>query len=201
MELGYTSLDAQSITEHSPLVRVTFTRRLSARSTISLTGAREFSSAAETFQSNLTFFGVAGTLANGRASGEPFRSDYGLVSWTTTGNILDLAVRARLRRETYQTNTTLNARLFGAGVAVNRAISPRLRVGLRADYDRRQFTAQQNDTREQRIGADLALALGPKVSLSFGFDHFSGNVLGGPKYVENRESLRITYRPRTKSAR
>ena len=196
-ELGYSDLAVRGTNQRSPLVKVTFSRKLSTRSSISATVAREFSSAAEAFQANQNFFGVTGTLVSGQSTAEPFRADFGQISWTAQGSLIEFSVQARLRRETYESSPNLNARFYGVGITADRALSSRLRIGVHAQHDRRQFNAQLTPSREQRLGADVTFASSSTVSVTFGYEHFSGNGFGGRDYVENRELLRIAYRPRS----
>ena len=199
LDLGYTKLMQGLSDQHSPLVRVTFARKISPRSGLSFTLGREFSSAAEAFQSNQTFFGVAGTLAASQVTSDPFRSDYGLVVWAVAGDRLEMSLQAQGRRESYESNSSLNAKSYGLSVEVDRALSSRLRIGMLARYERREFAVLSTPNNERRIGVDASFMLSPSLSLTLLVERNSGSALGIQRdHIESRETVRINYSPRSR---
>ncbi len=200
VNLGFTELNQGLLKEQSPLARITYTRRLTARTSLSVAAGREFSSAAGAFQSNQNFFGVAASLSGGQVTTDPFRSDYLRVAWTVTGGRLAMALTGRVQRETYDSGRAPDAKLYGLSFTVDRAVSPRLRLGLFGEFERRELPALTASIDDRRIGLSAGVLLGANLVLTFTYARRVGDsnaLLTQAAFVENRETLRLTYRPRS----
>jgi hypothetical protein len=195
LELGTTEIHAQGADQHSPLARVTFTRQITTHSRFALAGGREFSSSAMAFQDNQTFFGVTRSLNDVQATADPFRSDFGRLSWLVSGERLEVVAQANLRHDVYESDPLLNLRAYGFETSISRALSSRVRVGMRGDYERRQFERLVVTSFDRRFGVDAVYSFSPSLQLTLSADRYSGTNQGTlSAFVENTEQLRLSYR-------
>lgn len=196
LDLGQTELRGGGQTQNSPLLHLTYTRRLSPRSSVSFSAGREFSNAGQAFQGNSAFFGVATSLNDVQASAEAFRSDFGMATWNVTGERLDLSLQALARRETHPLGSTQDAQYYSAGLTLSRALSSRLRAGFRMEFGHRELTFLNAQNDQITVTANATFRLSSVVSLNFGLEHLTGDALGvGRNFVENRQLLSISYSP------
>jgi hypothetical protein len=194
MEFGATRLESLTISDSSPLVRLAFRRIVSTRSTVSVRLGREYSNSAQSLQTNFDFYGVASTLRGAGAVPESFRSDYGQFVWSLNGDKLDLSVQALGRRESYPVTRAQDSTLFDGAIVFGRALTARLRLGARAQFEQREIRLSNLRSRDRAYGADLTLRLSRAISLSVGAERWSGSTIDLLRdYTENREFLRFGY--------
>jgi hypothetical protein len=196
LDLGISQLRVGAFEQSSPLVRATISRRTSARSKLSASIGREYSSAADTFQTNQSFFGIAATsFAEGFVTTGAFRSDYGLVNWNASGQRAYFTIQARLRREAYEAIGAQDFRIYDLYATIGRQIAARVRVSVVAGYDRKVGEFPRIRTSDKRLGVGLTYAFTPRFSMSVGADRYAGDAFGIQRaYVENSQALTFTYR-------
>ena len=195
LRLGATELRGAGIDQSSPLVEFTFRRKTSLRGSVAVAISREFSSAALAFQGNQSFFGVSRGINNVQVANDPYRSDDVRLSWRTEGDRLQLSTQIDLRRDTYDSNPLLDARLLGAEVYAGRQMSSKIRLFAGGQYRRRQFRSSDSTTTERSISAGIDYSMSPTLYLTlFG----RRNNVTDPRNVvsanENLIELRLTYR-------
>lgn len=198
VSLGYSNLKPEGgESQGGLLARVVLTRRLSTRSLLSVTAGSEYANSAETFRVNQMFAGGTRTTTGVPTTVDAFRSDYLYASWSTAGGRVDMRVTGTYRKESHEVLVTEDVVRTGGEFAIGRRLSPRLRIGGRALYERRTFDVGGGDGSNWQYGADLTFALTRTISSELGYDRFTGEGSGlQRKFVENRVFLRFTYAPR-----
>jgi hypothetical protein len=197
VSVGYSKLKTAGDSTGGLLVRAVFTRRLSTRSQVGLTVGSEFANSAETFRVNQIFAGGTRTTATVPTTVDAFRSNYVYVSWSTAGTRVDMRLTGTYRKEAHQELVIEDVVRTGGEFAIGRRLSPRLRVGARALYEKRTFDIGGGDGSNWQFGGDLTFALTRTIGSELGYDRFTGEGSGlQRRFVENRVFLRFTYAPR-----
>lgn len=194
LEVGKTQLNSILAKSSSPLVRIAFRRAVTARSSFSVRLGREYSNSAETLQSDFDFYGVASTLHGGADVAESFRADYGQIAWTHDSGQYDLGLQVLGRREVYPSGNVDDSSLYSGVVSLSRDFGARIRVGIRAAFERRNIATLPRASIERTFGADLRWRMGRTLFVLFGIERSSGTPLDLTRdYVELREFLRVSY--------
>lgn len=203
-QYGYSELETRGTKQRNPTARIQVARE-SARGTLQVTAAREFSSAGGAFQTNQQFFGTAGSssFTGLQAVADQFRSDYGLLSYSrqSSGRALQLDVSAR--NERFENRRDLDSKLFGANLSMAATITEQTRLTLYAGVDHRRYSQMNVQGTEERYAAELTIQLRPSFSLVVREERNIGDLPLIGEYAENAQLLLLRYHPapRTQSRR
>jgi hypothetical protein len=194
-DVGYTELrpDGRE-TSSGPLVRVTLDRKIGARSSLSWNAGREFADSADIFRQDQSFAGAQVGGQDAAAIPDAFTADYTGLVLRVTGVRSQLSLSADWRREEHETQTQLDRRLLGAGVSVNRRLTPRWTANVAVTYGRSEFADSADEGNEWSAGLGLTRQLTQTVLMSLQLLHYDGSGSGTfNDYEENRAMLRFTY--------
>ncbi len=197
---GYTALHDFGDTSGGPLVNATFTRALTARSSISVAVGTALGDSADAFRRSVGGLGSAVRTDPTLVSNEPYQADYASLNWQSSGARNGLAIGIDWRREDGERSDLLNRTRVGATATLSRRFSPRWTGSLSGTLAREDFSEATLEFDEWSVSAALDWTVGRSVTLGLALDHGEGEgdsvlAAGFRDYVENRVSLRLTYRP------
>jgi len=194
LDLGYSQLVQQGSTTGAFLVRAAFSRNLTQRSRITLTGGEEYSDSAEFFQFGQATSGAAAGYGNGIIAADPLRARYVFLDWATNASRVTLNVDPSYRQERHQTETALNVDRIAVAFGVSYRLSPRTQVSLYDSLRNDRFTAIGETARENAIGARYQWQFGRRLALSISYEHDDGSGdTPGIRYNANTGSISLYY--------
>jgi hypothetical protein len=192
--VGYTEFHDFGASADEVLLRLTVTREVGARSTLSLQAGREFSDTADIFRLDQSAGGVR-LDGNGAAqSSDPFKSDYFYVRWQTRNDRSTWQVSGNWREESHEVQSELDRSSLGAYADFERRLASRATLQLAASYWQNDVTGSDTRLDEWSAGGTLSYQVGPNVSLQARLTHYTGSGTGDQhEYDENRYYLGIIY--------
>lgn len=197
---GSTALHDFGDTSNGPLLQVSLTREMTARSTLTVDAGTELNDSADTFRRDRGISGVSLGNEDVIASRDPFQQDYATVAWTLEGERTTLRLSAAWRREDHESNLSLNRKRRGAGINLSRRVGPRLTASLSGNYGSEDFDVSGVDFDEWSAGAGIDWNFSQNYSVSLRAERYDGSGdtstgSGLRDYEENRISLRFAYSP------
>jgi hypothetical protein len=201
-DFGYTETEQGDIASDGPLVRLTVSRAITPRSTLSLTAGSEFADTGTAFRLDQGAVGVQVGNQDVVAAADVFRTNYAYLTFATEQERTSFSATARTNRERHETQIALDRDVLGAEIALTRRLTSRLSLELRGTYNDEEFVETDIAFDEWGVGAGLLWQLNTAWRLRLSGDHFSGagdtvSGLGGvavPRdYDENRAALTVTY--------
>lgn len=201
LEAGFTRVKASSDSSDAPLLRLTMTRELTARSTLTLTVGKELTDSAESFRRDRGIRGVTVGNEDAVVSRDPYESDYASLTWNLTGSRSTLLLGADWRREDHESTDTLNRDSIGASAGLTRRMSPKLTAILDGHWTREDFDESGVDFDEWSAGLGFAWDVARSFSIHLRGERVegSGDTLAGPglrDFTENRATLSLRFTPR-----
>jgi hypothetical protein len=192
--LGKNKITFSNGSSDQPLFDFGWSRALTARTTLALTAAREFTDAgglvAPTSVANPT--GAGETLV----STSPLEQKRLGVSLTLKMTRTDLTFALGNADESYVGATTLDDDVTTTQVAVRRMLSPRLDLGGSFDRARREYSGgglSRADDQDTTISAWLARSLGRRFNAVLAWSQYQRH--GNLAFNETRYEVRIGYSP------
>ncbi|MGQ0384056.1 MAG: hypothetical protein ACT4UP_05140 [Gammaproteobacteria bacterium] len=181
-----------------PLADLALTRKIGARSTLTLNAGTRLFDTADAFRHDRGLGGIGLGNEDVVASQDPFQQDYLTVNWSIEGARTSLQLGADWRSEDRETVTALDRKHVGAHAGVSRRIGPRLTASLNADYRDEAFDTNDVDFDEWSAGVGLDWSLSSAIGIALRAAHHegSGDTSAGTglrDFAENRYTLRLTY--------
>jgi len=195
VDAGYTALnqDATDTTHNGALFRLSVSRRLSASSTISLSGGHEFSSSGGAFAAGQLGMPTNIGAVPGRQTIQPFMYDHARLGYAFQRERTGFSLSAFWDDRNFKDQSGFDQTLTGLSAAVTRQLTPRTSLTIDGNYGRGSFE-QQGDYTDFIGGISVNWRLSQRVTLALSYDHFdrsSDRPAGG--YTENRYWLTIGY--------
>lgn len=195
-DLGYTALEIGDESPSGALARFSISRQVSSSASMSASIGTQFSDAGELFREGQDLSGVETTTSSVVGAGDPFRSDFGSLSFNFDRHRTAFGVSVRAEHERYENVTALDRDLMNWEASVLRRISPTLDVKVFGRLTQQDFTNLDFDSDELDIGAYLNWTLGRRISLRLQYDQFDrDSSTGTDDYTEGRASLNVYWSP------
>jgi len=204
LQAGVTQANDVGSWRTSPLARLSLSRDVSAYSTVTLGGGREYADAIGSF-TNLTAIGggsipiapVAQTTANALHT-------YGSLDWSFHRLRTSVGLSGRWERSTYQLQPQYNVTRADIGLTLDRHLTPALSGNIMATVSRGEYFNQGFTDKSGRLGAGLVYRLARWAVIYGRYDHQfrrpSGQVAQGLSFDENRVFIMIGYYPHSPGA-
>jgi Putative beta-barrel porin 2 len=199
LDAGYTVIDTEGTLERNPLFRLSWNRRLTAKSAVGLAAAHVVSDSGLNLavvggsSSNLT---PGGSVAN---TGDTFIDERLNFFYTNTGRRTTATITLFARDQNYDTAQNDQSNLGGA-LNISRRITPKLTASFLASYQETRFLDQSPD----RVDNDTDLALNFSYNLGRWLAFNAGLTWRNrdsndptQDYTETRGVLGITYARRS----
>jgi hypothetical protein len=193
-DLGYTEteIDGQDPSGGS-LIRVNIDRRISASSSLFLSGTTQFTSSADSLHLDRTTVSRTDSEVPLLAS-DPFRQREARAGWRMNRSRTSLTVSGSYSEERYEVSTPLNRDLTGVEVQLGRHIAPTLWLRTEASYQKEKFINLGSDSTDLVLSVELNKGLGRRVSGSIRYEYNNRSGNGGvADYRENRISLYLDF--------
>lgn len=201
LQAGYSEIDILGDTRGSPLFNIAASRRLTARSNLTLNAGTSLTDTAEAFRRDQSLTGVLLGNELSVVSQDPFRSDYASLGWTFDGSRADLNIRAEWRRDEHEEQDEFNRNSWGASLGLSRRFSPTFTGSLSGSWRRENFEDSDVKFKEWVAGFGVTWNMGRSYALTLHGDHLEGS--GGTSigsgvrdFTENRVSVTVTFAPR-----
>jgi hypothetical protein len=196
IDAGYSQLDrdAASGTENGALLRADISRRVSESSTLSLSGAHEFSTAAGAFTNDQGVTTVGLGSAPGRQSADPFTLDRLTLGWGFNRGRTALNLTSSWAQRSYDQNPVLDQTLTTLLARVRRDMSPTISLELSASYTSVTYEPPASDYDDLTAGATFSWRLSRNLTLDVKYDFADRNSDAAlTEYTENRLWLTIGF--------
>jgi hypothetical protein len=196
VDAGFSKLDRAAIVvdEDGPLLRFDASRQISNSSTLTLSGGRQFSTAAGAFISEQ---GIANTglgTTPGRQTAEPFTYDRAILGWRFNQNRTGITVDASWSQRLYEGTPEFDLVLSTLAARYVREMSPRAALEFAASFTTADYKPPSPDYDEFGAGVTFSFHLSRDVSINAKYDFSkrdSDNLAGS--YDENRIWLTLAY--------
>jgi len=200
LQAGYTSLHDFGDSSDGPLFSLAVTRKVAARSTLSLNAGTNLIDTAEAFRRDSAIGGVSPDIGDAIVSRDPFQSDYLTIGLRVDGGRTGIRAAVDWRKEDHERDDALNRELRGASLELSRQLTPALTARLSGAWNMQDFDESSVDFDEWSVGAGIDWGFSRSFTVSLRGDHFTGSGdtstgNGVRDYEENRIALRISYRP------
>lgn len=200
---GYTTVNYFGQDIDGPLLDLSISRETSARSRLTLRAGTELTDSADLFRLDREInqdTDAGDVVTDVQVSTEPFQSDFAFLGWTLSGERNTLGLSANWRNEDYTVDDSQNRESFVAGATFSRNLTPALTGRLFGFWRSEDFANADADYDENWFGIGLNWGFTEQFSLGMDVTRFEGTdrttLEAAPRdYVENRYSLRVTYRP------
>jgi hypothetical protein len=201
MRAGYTAVHYLGETTDAPLLSLSITRRLTARSSLSLDAGTNLTDSADAFRRDQGIRGIVIGNDDAVVSQDPFRSDYATLGWSLDGVRTSLFLSGDWRRDDHEREDSLNRDSVSGYLRVARRLSARLSADLDGTWRREDYADADVEYDEWAVGLGFDWRLSGSWSMSLRGEHIvgSGDTIFGRgmrDYDENRISLSVTFAPR-----
>jgi hypothetical protein len=194
VDAGYTVLNQSGESSDGPLARVQLTRRVTARSQLTVEAGTEFTATPETFRREQAVIGVDVGPGAAIAASDSFRNDYAYLIWNTDWTRSGFAIELSASDESYENLTDFDREQLSALASWSRDMARTLTLGLRAAYLDEKYVRTGVQFDEWSAGVSLEWRLTRRFSLQLRGDHYEGaGENGGRDYEENRAYLGVSY--------
>jgi Putative beta-barrel porin 2 len=203
---GYTQIDrdASADKQNGVLLRMEVIRRVSASSSATIAGGREFSGAGDAFAVSQGLNGVSLGTAPGRQTTEPFRNDFAHLAWDFAHHRTSVTASAAWADRSYQEAPILDQTITDLSVRARRELSSVTSLILEAATERAHY-AQPGHNYDDRLASlswERRMSRVFAIAATYTYASRSSEFPGGD-YTENRIWLSLTYgegTPRTTRA-
>lgn len=202
LQLGVTRLTGLGRSSGGPLARLNLSRMLSPRAGVSLTAGVQFADSAGAFHTTQSVGGIVLGNTNAVVATDPFRLEYGSLTWTMTGEAVTATVRGDWNRERHQTQALLDRNQIGSRLSIGRRISPQFNLGAEGGYGRQEFKNAGATLKDWSFNALLTWSLSTRLFLQARAGRFQGDghsSIAQPNsnvthdFVENRATVTLFY--------
>jgi Putative beta-barrel porin 2 len=194
-DAGYTVIDTEGTIQRNPLFRLTWNRRVSAKSTVGLAAVHVVS------DSGLNLAVVGGSSANLTPGGSVANTSDTFVDerlnffYTNTGRRTTATITLFARDQNYET-TTNDQYNQGGALNINRRVTPKLTASFLASYQQTRFLDQSPDRidNDTDLGLNFSYSLGRWLAFNAGLAWRNRDSNDPTQdYTETRGFLGITY--------
>jgi hypothetical protein len=203
VDAGYAQLDreADTETEGGMLLRFDASRRVSASSTIVLTGGRSFSTSAGAFANDQGISDIGVDTAPGRQTSDPFALDQLALSWRFNRNRTGLDVSVNWSERSYEDIPAFDQAITTLSARYRRALSPMTELTFFASHSAAGFEQPDTDYDDMEAGVSFSWRLSRNFTFDVQYDYNTRNS-DSPltEYSENRLWLTLSFgrgEPRT----
>lgn len=200
LQAGYTSLHDFGESEGGPLLNVDVERRVTPRSTLSLSAGTNLVDTADAFRRNFSTAPIGSGRDDAVVSRDPYQYDYLTLAWTLDAGRNGLRASVDWRQEDHERDDVLNRERIGAAVSLTRRLRDTLSASLAGSYNTEDFADSGVDFDEWSLGVGLSWRLGRSFGLGLSAVHYEGSGdtvagVGTRDFEENRLSVSLTYSP------
>ncbi len=193
-EAGYSILDDGVDKDHGTVARFVMTRRMTARQNASVTLGSEFSDSGGLFRVGQLAQGAGPQNGNAIVGGDPLRADYLFAAWTASGVRMSMRLSVDLRKESHETQTTLDVKRTSFGAETEYRLTPRVGIRLNGEYRKDKFDVVDTQVDEKAYGGGLTWHLNSRLTLALLYEHSDGSSgIGGNEFQENRYTANLGY--------
>jgi hypothetical protein len=194
VDAGYTQTKQADETTGGGLLRLTLTRKITSRSTLSLNLGSVFADAADNFRLAQTAPGaVVGNESDTVIATDVMRTTYAYLAFGTQRERTSFDLSVNASRERHEAQPLLDRDLEGLYGSVSRRITPRVDIRLNAGYTQEDFINGLAFD-EWSVGAGLNWKLTQRFGVRLDVAHYTGNGDNNARdYDENRGYLGVTY--------
>lgn len=197
IELGYSIISRDNVSEDakSVLARLNVRRKLTQRSTLSVTAGHEFSDAGNSFRMQQGLGGVDLNPQSVLQTVDPFTSRHASLGWDLTGRRTRLGADVGVFDEDYEQQISLDRRRTVASAYISRDLMPNLTAQLHGSVSKEEFDNVVNsDFRESVASASISWRVGRRVSFTLQFDRADrSSDNAATEYTENRGWLQVRF--------
>jgi hypothetical protein len=194
--LGYSRLKPDGGTSDGGLLAtLSLARRVSASSTITIEGGRQFTDAGESLRSGLS---GGGTVGGGdiTASADPFENTHGTLRWDFSRNRTDLRLGGSWNQDRYEQQTAFDRTRYAYEASITRRMSPVLNFTLLAVLNTEKFDNADVDSDELNLALRVQRQLGRRLGLAITAERSQRDTTEEVgNYDENRVFISFTYTP------
>jgi hypothetical protein len=195
IDLGYSRLVDPQQPSSGVLARVQLSRKLSASSTLALSGGRQYSDAASAFLLGQALGGANLATQTSTQSSAPFTSDYGSLSWNFQRNRTGFGLGVTEYKDTYEpAESSEDDRRTQLEGHFSRALTPVLTALLTDAYFKQEFEELNDSATENDVSLQVIWRASRQltVSLDLAHDNRHSNIAGSD-FTENRVWLTLGY--------
>jgi hypothetical protein len=200
LNVGATQTSQNGSWYSSPLVQLDLARRLTPRTTLTLSGGERQLDAADGFAG--VQVGAVGGIVTAPAANTSavYVSRYGSIAWNWVGNRTSIGVSERWESDSYLQDSIFNAKLNDLELSARRQLSRLLDARIFGSMYTYDYYGEHFKSYYHLAGAALVLHAAPKVDVTFSYDHlwettsYTGTS-GFAGFTENRLFLTATYWP------
>ncbi len=192
-DLGTNEIGSGPQSRRDPLVAITTTRMLSARSELRLVATRSFTDSGSQTQSPL---GLPGTPANIIVTTAPFEQKNLELGYSLTQERTRFGLRFGVGEEDYAAEASLDHDFEMWSLSLDHDISRGFDIGFSYDFYERDFQGSASPgvaEEESTAGVWLSWALGRRFGLGLGVSRYERS--GTTSVDENRTVFRFSYSP------
>jgi hypothetical protein len=196
VDAGYSEIDRDAVDQKQdgPILRLEIIRRISASSTVTIGGGREFSGAGDAFAVSQSGSGASLGTAPGRQTTEPFQNDFARIAWDFSQNRTTFTLSAAWADRTYELEPTLDQTITDAAMRVRRELSQTTWLMLEAGYERAEYAQPGGNYNDLLGGVSFGWRLSRVLTLAttYSYANRSSEFPGGD-YTDNRIWLSLSY--------
>jgi hypothetical protein len=177
-----------------PLFRLEAERRMTNRSTLTLSGVRQFDSSGSAFASEQSDGGISLDTSGSRQTFDPFLHESLRLGWRYTGNRTDVGLGAGWSQQSYENRPDLDQTLTTFNASIRRAFTPNLslRLGLYGSQSEFEVPGSDYDDLTTDVSLEWRMSRSLVTRLSYSHGDRDSDAVGG-SYDENRIWLSIGY--------
>lgn len=194
-DAGYTEIERNALEgkQNGPLFRLEIVRRLSASSTGTLAGGREFANSGDAFAQGQSTGDISLGTAPGQQTVQPFTRDYATLGWDFARARTGLSLLGSWEDHSYKNNRLLDQTMATVGALIRRELSSNTQLQVHGNWSQGEFEVAAGYV-DVNAGVAFVWRLSQHLSLSARYDHYTRNseAIGGD-YDENRYLLSIRY--------
>ena len=205
IDVGAAKVNQSGQTFNSPLVRVAWDHKVSARWSVNLSGSHEYTDGAEAFGNAIDHSGIplpnvppSNTFNSTQSlplTNQPMRTDSGRagLAYNTTRTLFSGGVT--VARDHYLLVGTSDDNRTGGDASITRRLTPYSDLHLGASYLDRRFPTLGQGDKTTDLSALYNWQVDPSVSVYAGYDYEKRTSTASYSYVDNRIVLGVRYTP------
>jgi len=197
VDAGTTELEYGNETRDGPLVRFSWQRSVTARSSLMLYGRREFQDASDQLSDG--FAADRGIEGEAVVSTDPRTAETLGFGYSIGGRKATLGWDVSARRERAEvepaTDVEANRESWRAAFNLGYPLGPEWMLGVRVSVTDERFATLDGDARQREAGVDLSRPLGRTLRLAFQYEHFDRDSDFGSEGTENRFLAAVVWEP------
>lgn len=194
VDVGYTEIDRGGDDNSGVLGRLSFDRRVSPSSAVTLFLTDQISDSVDVFRDEA---GARGLIYDTNVISTPSTVEErgGGAGWAWARARTSFALSFSINKERYETSPELDRKTSVARLSFTRRLGPITSFGLEARHKDEDFQSTGLDDQELELAAQLRWEIGRRAGLVLVFDRFSRDSNDpATEYTENRIGLNFTWR-------